>query len=36
MTSLYLAVYFGVNDIIRDLLSSNSPDLKDSYNQIPL
>jgi ankyrin repeat protein len=36
MTGLHLAAYFGVDDAVRDLLSSNSPDLKDSYSRTPL
>jgi hypothetical protein len=36
MTGLHLAAYFGVDDAVRDLLSSNSPDLKDGYSRTPL
>ena len=36
MTGLHLAAYFGVEGVIQDLLNSNSPDAKDSYDQTPL
>jgi ankyrin repeat protein len=36
MTGLHLASYFGIHDAVRDLLGSNDPDLKDSYNRTPL
>ena len=36
ITGLHLAAYLGVDDAVRDLLSSNSPDLKDDYGQTPL
>ena len=36
MTGLHLAAYFGVDDAVRDLLGSNSPDFKDSHGRTPL
>ena len=36
MTSLHLAVYFGVNEAVQFLISSDSPDPEDSYGQTPL
>ncbi|KAI9740913.1 MAG: hypothetical protein M1818_004519 [Claussenomyces sp. TS43310] len=36
MTSVHLAGYLGVNDMIRDLSSSSSLDLEDSYGRTPL
>jgi len=36
MTGLHLTAYFGVDDAVRDLLGSNSPDSKDSCSQTPL
>jgi ankyrin repeat protein len=36
MTGLHLAAYFGVDDAVRDLLGSNSPDLKESCSRTPL
>jgi ankyrin repeat protein len=36
MTGLHLVAYFGVDDVVRDLLNSNSPGSKDSYGQTPL
>jgi len=36
MTGLHLAAYLGVDDVVRDLLGSNSPDPKDSHGRTPL
>jgi ankyrin repeat protein len=36
MTGLHLAAYFGVDDAVRVLLGSNSPDSKDSHGRTPL
>ena len=36
MTGLHLATDFGVDTVVRDLLSSNNPDLKDSHSRTPL
>jgi ankyrin repeat protein len=36
MTGLHLATYFGVCDAVQLLISSDSPNLKDSYGRTPL
>jgi hypothetical protein len=36
MTGLHLAAYFGIDNEVRALLPSSSPDSKDSYRQTPL
>jgi hypothetical protein len=36
ITGLHLAAYFGVNNAVRYLIGSNSPDPKNRYGQTPL
>jgi hypothetical protein len=36
MTSLHLAAYFGVDEAVQFLISSDSPDPEDSYGRTPL
>lgn len=36
MTHLHISAYFGVDNVVQDLLGSNSPDPKDSYGRTPL